>query len=1223
MKTNHHSTFPYKPILILLFFILVNPALSQVKTSLGNGNWSTASNWSPSGVPTATNDVVIASSHVINMTSNGICRSLTVGTGGAAQLRFSDMTARSLTVTGNIVVGNSAQIVVTANAHQTLVAGGDITNNGTLDFYQNVNRDVTLLLNKNGNQNISGSGILSNFGPIRLQMGSSFNNIADFSTSSFLVQSDFLTLINGTFKYSTTSTTNITPYSTAVTIPATGGLWMNAPSAVMNLSSGIIVAGKLSNSNGTLSIGDVSDETLLYSGGTFSFTGGVTKVAGRFSGNAAASTCNFNMSGGTFSVPAIASTNLTDAPFQIGATGSQFNMSGGIISLVREGGTGTQDLAYVNLAGSGTVNGGTVEIGNALSPASQIFKINSSALIPNLVLNNSTATASLLTNALTVTNTIKITAGTLNSNNLGITLGGNWENNGGIFTPGTSTVTFNSSAAQSIFKSGGETFNHLRFSGTGTKTFSAPVTAGGNFSISTGSPVDVSASNHSLTVRGNFINSGTFTARSGLVFFNGIAAQTIGGNSTTDFFNITLTNAAGASLTHAENLIGTLTLSGGAFNTNLQLFTMVSTATATARVAQITGTGDIVGPVKVQRFVPGGTTGWGLWGTPISSALSFADWDDNIGISCPTCPDGYVPGFYSIYSYNEAAVGTYSDYFAYTPIGTVNDPIVPNTGYWVYVGDGPTTTNGITVDVTGTLRKGPQTIPLGYTNYGSPADDGWNLIHNPYPSPISWTSLRGATSNIDNAIYVYNADLNGGTGGNAIFVNGVSSPAAGSGGIGDNIPMSQGFYVHSTGATQLNATEAIKVASTQTYLRENSQTTPSLVRINMSSANAYNFNDEIVVYTQVGASANFDNDFDAIKMSGQDPYAPFIAIEEGANLMQVNAVTPISGTYTTALKALTGYAGSYTISLSELNFLPGACVKLFDKFTNTTADLVAGSYVFFLSDTTTVARFILSITLDPLQITANLNQPTCQIFNAGKIEAIGNSAGPWNYYWKDGYGNPIKTSLNITTSDTLSGLYTGSYQLDVTTVGACDNSHSNYIIIDNHKAYSSFSAVDTCLIDQDPVITFYNTTPHAVSQIWDFGDSNSSTAFSPQYQYQTTGNYLVRLISNSSTGCVDTAEKTIVVSNKPVGIKTNTLNGGLKVHTLSGSHYLLQQELTGSGILSYTLKDVQARQVLEQSKHSVNRVYIDLDLSALEAGVYFLSLQLDDKISVIKLGVSK
>jgi len=64
------------------------------------------------------------------------------------------------------------------------------------------------------------------------------------------------------------------------------------------------------------------------------------------------------------------------------------------------------------------------------------------------------------------------------------------------------------------------------------------------------------------TVKGNFNNSGTFTAGSSTVVMNGTAAQTISGASSTSFNNLSLNNGAGAvAIQSATSVNGTLTLS--------------------------------------------------------------------------------------------------------------------------------------------------------------------------------------------------------------------------------------------------------------------------------------------------------------------------------------------------------------------------------------------------------------------------------------------------------------------------------------------------------------------------------------------------------------------------------------------------------------------------------------------------------------------------------------
>ncbi len=101
-------------------------------------------------------------------------------------------------------------------------------------------------------------------------------------------------------------------------------------------------------------------------------------------------------------------------------------------------------MGYVNTGSTGSVTGGTLQIGDASTPAAQTIQINSTKEIGNLVINSANASAILNTNSLVVANNITISAGSLNANNLNLTLGGNWLDNGS-FTSGTGTVTFDGS----------------------------------------------------------------------------------------------------------------------------------------------------------------------------------------------------------------------------------------------------------------------------------------------------------------------------------------------------------------------------------------------------------------------------------------------------------------------------------------------------------------------------------------------------------------------------------------------------------------------------------------------------------------------------------------------------------------------------------------------------------------------------------------------------------
>ncbi|MBA4239347.1 MAG: hypothetical protein C0448_01385 [Sphingobacteriaceae bacterium] len=1185
------------------------------KISITSGMWNTATTWSPTGVPSTADNVTIANGHTVTINANSSCNNLTVGQGISGILSIgNNNTARVITVNGNVTINSGATFSVNpaSNITHSITIPGDIINNGRLNFVSDALSLCNATFTKNGNQTISGSGGLTSFNIMTLNMGSSVNNILDIQTPSFTAPNDFLKLNFGTFKLSTSGASTITPYTIAATIPQKGGIWLNSASSTINNLATLTMYGNVTVSNGVFNVGNAVNEDLLSNGGYLTISGGTLNIASKYYAVGINNLSKFTISGGNVIVPSIGSTNTAIAPFQIAGAGSQFNMSGGSLIIPREGGTGAQNLGFVNTGTSGgSVTGGTLQIGSSTSPAAQIIQINTTFSIGNLLVNSANVNTSLLTNSLNVINDVAINTGTLTANNLGISLGKNWTNNGGLFVPGSNTVNFVGTTAQTIFKLGGETFNNISFSNAGTKTLLSAITAS-NVVVNSGSNLDVNTTNNQITVRGNFTNSGSFNARRGLVFLNGTVAQSIGGVSITDFYNLTLNNNAGANITNAENLIGTLTLNNGTFNTNAQVFTMVSTATNTARIAQITGTGDIIGNVKVQRYAPGGYTGWALLGTPISSALTLQDWDDDMPISCSSCPDGSAAGFLSIYHYDETAVGSYSAASAYIPLSSITNPIIPNRGYWVYLGTGFTNTSPITIDVTGTVRKFNNSIPLTKTNTGSVSDDGWNLIHNPYPSAISWSALRNGNPNIDNAIYGFNADLNGGLGSSVAYVNGISSPAIGAGGISDTIPMCQGFQVHCTASATLTAQESNKIAGNPTFLKMNQSaqvaTTQQLLRLYLDGPSS--LRDEAVLYIQPGATNNFDVEYDAIKLAGQDPSTSMISMLNGMDEFQINGISPITSSYSVAVKTTTGVNGTYTISLANFNSFPtGACISLYDSFNGTTTDLKISNYVFNLNTSATNARFILNITINPLDITTNASQPNCITPNNGEITAIGNNSGPWNYFWKDGNGSSIKTSLNKSTADTISNLNGGNYTLEINTVGQCDNRDSVFTIVPVEIVSAQFSSIDTTYLSSGANIIFNNNSTNAVNTNWNFGDGvGFSSSYSPSYNYLAAGIYTVSLIATSNSGCLDTAYKSVVVIADVTGLSAQNIIGSLMLKTLDQNEFLLEGIVNEESNLDFKLYDALGKLIKDFGNFNSEEIHLPLNLKEYKVGVYYLNI---------------
>jgi len=84
------------------------------------------------------------------------------------------------------------------------------------------------------------------------------------------------------------------------------------------------------------------------------------------------------------------------------------------------------------------------------------------------------------------------------------------------------------------------------------------------------------------------------------------------------------------------------------------------------------------------------------------------------------------------------------------------------------------------------------------------------------------------------------------------------------------------------------------------------------------------------------------------------------------------------------------------------------------------------------------------------------------------------------------------------------------------------------------------SATTTC---NPPLnVNFANTSVAAVSQTWNFGNGNTSTAVTPPVQtYTASGTYIVSLTTTSATGCVDVVTSNITIGTPPtVTVPTNT-----------------------------------------------------------------------------------
>lgn len=823
---------------------------------------------------------------------------------------------------------------------------------------------------------------------------------------------------------------------------------------------------------------------------------------------------------------------------------------------------------------------------------------------------------------------------TLNSMTLNGTISGSGQvltGNSRLIIGGTGTfgtITFGVGATN-------RTINQLTYNrpSGGDLTLGSNLTVTGNATISNGrlrlNGNTLTLNGATLTFHSSSANGDLSGSRTSSILLGGGSSTSISGSlfmdqssSTTKALgDLTLNRTAGQTLNigNSIEIWGSITPSVGTIATAGNV-SVKADASNKGRVGIISANGDITGNMTIEAFAQGGTTGWNNITPNGVTGQGFSAWNDDFAITCANCPDGSEVGgttFTSIYEYDETlSTVSFSDAPHYVELTNYNSTMDPLKGYWVYIGDGPTSTSAIVIDVTGAVNK----KNLGGVNVtvtgGAGPETGFNLLGNPYPSPISFTTALGANlANTDGVLYVWNPDLNGGQGDHATFASGsgISSPAVGSGGINDNIPLGQAFMIHASSPFVLSPTESWKTASnSQNALLRQTSTVASNQQYFRLQLSGQSFNTETVIHMDANATMGSDKNLDAVAIFDEYMANPLARIYSTVNNVnyRINSIPPVVNTITLSVSVKSSVNGAYSILPLDMNLMPaGACISLFDNVTSTTHNLRSGAYNFILNNDG-ANRFVVSITINRTTPVSSLTQPVCSRQNTGKLVIGTSGSGNYTYIWKNENGNVVRTVNTTATTDTLYNVGEGNYYAEVAKSGACQSGEATYnVVASTLKPNALFTtSTNTVIVNNANTVLLSNASTNASTYFWDLGDNTSANTANVSHSYTQAGVYDVKLIVTNGA-CADSSSYTlpIVAMMSPIGLIENALNQNVNIYH-NGESVVVHLNLGKSTPVKVLLSNSIGQQIGSVKQASIEKETLILQVPANER-LLFVSVE--------------
>ncbi len=468
-----------------------------------------------------------------------------------------------------------------------------------------------------------------------------------------------------------------------------------------------------------------------------------------------------------------------------------------------------------------------------------------------------------------------------------------------------------------------------------------------NITIATGATL---TNNGTINLSGDFSNNGTFTSGgSSMVILAG--SGTLSGNTTFRNLEVRGNYTVGATSNDKIAVTAVLKLTSGTLSTSDKL-TLVSNTSGTALIQE--NGGSLNGKAYIQHYTSG-ANGYHHFSSPVSGA-TVSTWSSSFPITGANNATAWVQSKVgTLQTYNEVANTTTlldSGYYNYT---SLSGSLTVGKGFTAWLNSLPT------LNTFGTPNSGTITLPVTHTA-GTNDPRGWNLVGNPYPSPISWSALKSLNPGLFGDASCYLWKSTGGKNGVWQEFNGT----VGVNGAGDIINSSQGFFVYVNASGTLTFNNSVR---NYTYLSPaifGINTVSNHIRVSVNDA-VSGESDEAVAYTNFNAASISRKMVQPIEASN-----PTIAFDVNGVKAAINSLKLFDEKTVLPLTITTPKTGNYTLKIAvENTSLP---LYLKDAFNGTLTDVKASGEVFITTTATeTSNRFSLVFKAPITDVTAAYN----------------------------------------------------------------------------------------------------------------------------------------------------------------------------------------------------------------------------------------------------------